>query len=103
MNDTLGFYEEETSIIATSPIIPIFYDEWLNSGKDKDEIKNFFLQTDWITKELVDQTMIYAPQNKEIDIDSVTFSTIKSKLSFEQKCRLLFKGGHTFMNYRQLD
>ena len=64
LHDTVKWYVEETSSIDPSPSVPTLYNEWLNSGKDKD------------TEELLDQIMTYSPQKREIDVDSVNFSTI---------------------------
>ena len=40
---------------------------------------------------------MYAAQKKETVVDTIEFSTVKSKLSFEMKCRIVFKDERKFI------
>ena len=69
--------ETETTHIDISPSIPTFYNEQMNSGKDKEEIDKLFLEVDWITEELQNKVLTYDPQKKDIVIDSASEVKVK--------------------------
>ena len=77
IDSDMDFFEK----VIMHAVYPKFYEEWMSSEKEPSEVEAFFLDQNWLTKELLHELQLFCPNSNV---------TIEENRTFESMCNTHF-------------